>query len=142
MGFYPSGERDYEWQWAYGQSKLANALFARELARRLQASGAAASTRASTSATANSVHPGGIATNLKRHMPDYQQWLVRTFGGLFMKTMEQGAATTCYVATSPALNGVTGHFFADSNPSYPAGFMEDDDMARELWRVSEELVGG
>jgi len=41
----------------------------------------------------------------------------------------------------PALNGVTGHFFADSNPSYPAGFMEDDAMARELWRVSEELVG-
>jgi NAD(P)-dependent dehydrogenase (short-subunit alcohol dehydrogenase family) len=79
-----SGERDYEWQWAYGQSKLANALFARELARRLQASGAAASTKASTlsspGATANSVHPGGIATNLKRHMPDYQQWLVRTFG--------------------------------------------------------------
>jgi len=124
-----------------GQLKLANALFAREFARRLQASGAAASTRASTSATANSVHPGGIATNLKRHMPDYQQWLVRTFGGLFMKTMEQGAATTCYVATSPALNGVTGHFFADSNPSYPAGFMEDDAMARELWRVSEELAG-
>jgi hypothetical protein len=58
-----------------------------------------------------------------------------------MKTLEQGAATTCYVATSPALNGVTGCFFADSNPSYPAGFVEGDDMARELWRVSEELVG-
>jgi hypothetical protein len=57
-------------------------------------------------------------------MPDYQQWLVRTFGGLFMKTMEQGAATTCYVATSLDLNGVTGHFIADSNPSYPDGFME------------------
>ena len=126
-----SGERDYEWQWCYGQSKLANALFARELARRLQGS----------NATANSVHPGGIATNLKRHMPDYQQWLVRTFGGMFMKTMEQGAATSCYVATSPDLNGVTGYFFADSNPSYPAGFIEDDNLARELWRVSEELVG-
>ena len=127
-----SGEQDYAWQWCYGQSKLANALFARELARRLQASG--------SNATANSVHPGGIATNLKRHMPAYQQWLVRTFGGLFMKTMEQGAATSCYVATSPALDGVTGYFFADSNPSYPVGFMEDDNMARELWRVSEELV--
>jgi NAD(P)-dependent dehydrogenase (short-subunit alcohol dehydrogenase family) len=126
-----SGEHDYEWQWCYGQSKLANALFAREFARRLQGS----------NATANSVHPGGIATNLKRHMPDYQQWLVRTFGGLFMKTVEQGAATSCYVATSPELNGVTGYFFGDSNPSYPAGFMEDDAMARELWRVSEELVG-
>jgi NAD(P)-dependent dehydrogenase (short-subunit alcohol dehydrogenase family) len=106
-------------------------LFARELARRLQGS----------NATANSVHPGGIATNLKRHMPDYQQWLVRTFGGMFMKTMEQGAATSCYVATSPELNGVTGYFFADSNPSYPAGFIEDDDLARALWRVSEELAG-
>jgi NAD(P)-dependent dehydrogenase (short-subunit alcohol dehydrogenase family) len=126
-----SGERDYEWQWCYGQSKLANALFAREFARRLQGS----------NATANSVHPGGIATNLKRHMPDYQQWLVRTFGGMFMKTIEQGAATSCYVATNPELNGVTGYFFADSNPSYPAGFMEDDVMARELWQVSEELVG-
>jgi NAD(P)-dependent dehydrogenase (short-subunit alcohol dehydrogenase family) len=128
-----AGEREYSWQWAYGQSKLANALFARELARRLHASG--------SSATANSLHPGGIATNLKRHMPGYQQWLVNTFGGLFMKTMEQGTATTCYVATNPQLKGVTGYFFGDCNPSYPDGFVEDDAMARELWRVSEGLVG-
>ena len=66
---------------------------------------------------------------------------MRTFGGMFMKTLEQGAATTCYAATSPALSRVTGYFFADSNPSCPAGFMEDDDIARELWRVSEALVG-
>jgi NAD(P)-dependent dehydrogenase (short-subunit alcohol dehydrogenase family) len=128
-----SGERDYSWRMAYGQSKLANALFTRELARRLHESG--------SNAVANSVHPGGIATNIKRHMPDYQQWLVRTFGGLFMKTMEEGAATTCYVATSPQLEGVTGYFFANCNPSYPGEYMEDEAMARELWRVSEGLVG-
>ena len=102
-----SGERDYNWRLAYGQSKLANALFAREFARRLYADGKGAR----SAATVNSVHPGGIATNIKRHMPDYQQWLVRTFGSMFMKTMEQGAATTCYVATSPQLEGVTGYFF-------------------------------
>ena len=131
-----SGERDYNWRLAYGQSKLANALFAREFARRLHVDG----NGSRSAATVNSVHPGGIATNIKRHMPDYQQWLVSTFGGLFMKSMEQGAATTCYVATSPQLEGVTGYFFANCNPSYPGEYMEDDVMAGELWRVSEGLV--
>lgn len=130
-----SGERDYSWRWAYGQSKLANALFARELARRLYTGDIKAS------ATANSVHPGGIATNIKRHMPEYQQMLVRWFGGLFMKSLEQGAATSCFVATYPELAGVTGYHFANSNPSYPGHYMEDDAMAAELWTVSEELAG-
>ena len=59
----------------------------------------------------------------------------------FGKTMEQGAATQCYVATSPIIDGVTGYFFSDCNPSYPPGFLEDDDMAQKLWTVSEELTG-
>jgi NAD(P)-dependent dehydrogenase (short-subunit alcohol dehydrogenase family) len=119
----------YDWRTAYGASKLANGLFARELARR----------SADTALTANSLHPGLIHTELWRHEP----WLDRLrmyFRGGRMKTVEQGAATTCYVATSPSLAGVSGHYFEDCNAVIPGGQMENDALAAQLWRVCEELV--
>jgi NAD(P)-dependent dehydrogenase (short-subunit alcohol dehydrogenase family) len=128
-----SGDRDYEPQRAYGQSKLANYLFVRELARRLQGS----------AATANTVHPGVIFTNLGRHLPEWQLVAARLIGWIFMKTIEQGAATSCYVATSAALAGVSGYFFQDCNPLQPEGpYMEDDTLAARLWQVSEALTRG
>jgi len=116
---------------AYGHSKLANALCARALARRLNG----------TPATANSVHPGVINTNLVRNLPWYQQLAVDLFGWTFMKSVEEGAATQTYVATNPALAGVNGYYFVDCNPSpgdTPA--MQDDAMAERLWAVSAELT--
>ena len=81
--------RDYEPMKAYGQSKLANGLFAFELARRLEG----------TNATANAVHPGIINTNLGRHFPFWQRIAANLFGWLFMKSTEAGAATlACYQA--------------------------------------------
>lgn len=128
-----SGDRDYDPQRAYGQSKLANYLFVRELARRLQGS----------AATANTVHPGVILTNLGRHLPEWQLVAARLIGWIFMKTIEQGAATSCYVATNPALAGVSGYFFQDCNPRKPEGpYMEDDALAARLWQTSEELTRG
>lgn len=113
------------WQ-AYGQSKVANGLFSRELARRL----------GDTKATSNSLHPGVIPTNLSRHLPprDIDPNDPR------YKTIPQGAATQCYVATSPDLERVTGYYFSDCNPAEPSHHMQDDDMAAKLWAVSEELV--
>ena len=125
-----SGERDYDPNRMYGQSKLANGLFAFELARRFEGS----------NATANAVHPGIIMTNLARHFPKWQQIAGRLIGWTFMKSMEAGAATTCYVATNPALAGVSGYYFADCNPELPTKQMQDPLLAAKLWEVSEELT--
>jgi NAD(P)-dependent dehydrogenase (short-subunit alcohol dehydrogenase family) len=113
------------WQ-AYGQSKVANGLFSRELARRL----------ADTDATSNSLHPGVIQTNLSRHLPPRE---VDPDDPRF-KSIPQGTATQCYVATSPDLAGVTGYYFVDCNPAEPNHHMQDDEMAAKLWQVSEALV--
>ena len=125
-----SGERDYEPRKAYGHSKLANVLFARELARRL----------GGTPATANSLQPGVIMTNLGRHLPWWQIVTARLFGWAFMKDVGAGAATQVYVATSPLLDGVTGQFFRDCNPIVAGGHLQDDAMAARLWGVSEDLL--
>jgi len=126
---FANGEYD-SWT-AYGHSKLANALCARELARRLSG----------TPTTANSVHPGVIHTNLVRHMPWYTKLGIDLFGWAFMKSIEEGAATQTYVATSPGLVGVNGYYFVDCNPD-PGDTpqMQDDAMALRLWQVSEELT--
>lgn len=127
-----SGERGYDPARAYGQSKLANVLFTLELAGRLR----------ETNATANALRPGVIPTNLGRHMPRWKTWALENLGKPFTKTVEQGAATTCYVATAPSLARVSGYFFNHCNPHRPGGHTEDRDMARRLWTVSEELAAG
>ena len=124
------GSRHYDPWMAYGVSKLANALCARELARQLSDS----------EATANSVHPGVIPTNLVQHLPPWQQWGAKYFGWLFMKTVEEGAATTCYVATSPDLVDVRGFYFADCNVAEGTPYLNDDAMAAKLWQVSVDLT--
>ena len=120
------GAHGYDPAEAYGQSKTANGLFSRELARRL----------ADTNATSNSLHPGVIPTNLARHMPEREY----DMSNPMFKTIPQGTATQCYVATSPDLDRVTGYYFSDCNPAVPSDHMQDDEMAAKLWAVSEELV--
>ena len=112
---------------AYGHSKLANGLFSLELAARLEG----------TSATSNSLHPGVISeTDILRYLPS-ARGTVRSMPG---KNIPQGAATTCYVATYPELADVSGLYFDDCNAVAPGGDMEDSEMARRLWAVSEELT--
>ena len=123
-----SGEMGYDPLTAYGLSKLANGLFSRELARRF----------ADTRATSNSLHPGYIRTNLTRHLPGGDE--EDAIPGARMKSIPQGAATTCYVAMHPDLQYVTGHYFADCNPALPNAHMQDDEMAARLWAVSERLT--
>jgi NAD(P)-dependent dehydrogenase (short-subunit alcohol dehydrogenase family) len=127
-----SGERDYDPWKMYGVSKLANGLFSMQLTKRL----------ADTNATSNAVHPGIIKTNLGRHFPWWQKIAASLIGWTFMKSVEAGAATQCYVATAPALNGISGHYFADCNPLLPDPRMLDEQMAAKLWAVSEELAAG
>lgn len=125
-----SGERDYQPNKMYGQSKLANHLYVRELTRRFDG----------TPTTANSVHPGIINTNLGRHFPKWQLAMAKVIGWTFMKSTEAGAATQTYVATAPALADVSGCYFADCNAEVPEGEMDNDALAAKLWDVSVDLT--
>ncbi len=125
-----SGDRDYTPWKAYGQSKIANLLFARELARRFEG----------TKQTANSVHPGGRFTNVSRHMTSGVRSIFWGLGGPFMRDVGQGAATQCYVAVHPAAAAVSGKYFADCNVAEPREDGTDAATAAKLWTVSEEIV--
>jgi WW domain-containing oxidoreductase len=114
----------------YGQSKLANILFTKELTRRF----------AGTKKTANAVHPGVIATNLNRHMNPVARVIFGVFGPLLLKTVGQGAATEVFVATSPTLADVSGEYFADCNIAVPRPDANDAELAKKLWDVSEKIV--
>ncbi|KAK8690373.1 hypothetical protein V6N13_073907 [Hibiscus sabdariffa] len=116
---------------AYGQSKLANVLHANELARRLKEDG--------VDITANSLHPGGIATNLFRHM-SLVGGIVNIFGKIALKNIQQGAATTCYVALHPQVKGVSGEYFKDSNIGKASAHGKDVELAKKLWDFSMEMV--
>jgi WW domain-containing oxidoreductase len=125
-----SGERDYVPWKAYGQSKMANLLFAKELARRF----------AGTKKTANGVHPGVIATNLTRHMNPAAGAVWKGVSPLFLKSVGEGAATQVYVAVHPAAATTTGEYWADCNPKAPRADANDAALARKLWEKSEEIV--
>ncbi|MEO8361818.1 MAG: SDR family oxidoreductase [Vicinamibacteria bacterium] len=127
-----SGERDYTAWKTYGQSKMANLLFAKELARRFEG----------TKKTANSVHPGVIATNLWRHTNPLMALGVAVAGVFYTKSPEQGAATQCYVAVHPDAAKISGQYFADCNVAKPREDGSDAETARRLWTVSEEIVAG
>ncbi|KAA3469934.1 short-chain dehydrogenase TIC 32, chloroplastic-like [Gossypium australe] len=116
---------------AYGQSKLANVLHANELARRLKEDEVAI--------TANSLHPGAIATNLFRHS-NLINGLVGLVGKYVIKNVEQGAATTCYVALHPQVTGNTGLYFADSNVAETSLQANDNALARKLWDFTFTLI--
>lgn len=112
---------------SYGQSKLANILHANELARRFKEEG--------LNITANSVHPGAIATNLLRHHSFFNA-IVSTIVTYVLKNVPQGAATQCYVALHPQVKGVTGEYFVDSNIAKPSSYAQDPELAKKLWDFS------
>jgi NAD(P)-dependent dehydrogenase (short-subunit alcohol dehydrogenase family) len=116
--------------YAYGRSKLANVLMTRELARRLK----------ETSATANAIHPGVVATNIFQNLPRPIRSILNSAGKFFMKDLETGAATMCYVATNPALESVSGRYFNNCKPEKPSPQAQDDILAARLWSVSEDLT--
>jgi len=137
-------DRPYEPWTAYGQSKTANVLFAVEATRRW----------AADAITANALMPGGIWTNLQRHVDveTRARWdAAASSGAVAMKTPEQGAATSVLLATSPQLEGIGGRYFEDCNeaPVVPAdepgsaGVREyalDPDAARRLWDISLQML--
>jgi WW domain-containing oxidoreductase len=125
-----TGEKRYAPFTFYGQSKLANLLMSNELARRLEGS----------RATSNAIHPGIIMTPLVRNVGNVRATLVGFLGWPFARSVEQGAATQCYVASSPNLEGVSGRYFADCNPARMSAHGQNPELASRLWSVSEELL--
>jgi NAD(P)-dependent dehydrogenase (short-subunit alcohol dehydrogenase family) len=124
------GEKAYNPWRAYGQSKLANLLFARHLARRL----------AGTGQTANALHPGVIATSLTRNTSAHIDVLLKLASPLVFKSIQEGAATQCYVATHPSLATVSGEYFSHCNLAASTAHGSDLTMAARLWDVSERIV--
>jgi len=118
----------------YGDSKLANILFVKALAKRLP-----------EGVEAFAVHPGVILTNLSQGM-GFLGVVFRAFGltlgRFFMKSVPQGAATTVYAATAPELNGQSGAYLSDCALARPIPAAEDPDLAEAVWMESERCVKG
>jgi len=121
------GETAYSAWRAYFQSKLANLLFSNELAKRL----------AGTSITSNTLHPGGVKTDIMRDASPVN----RLFSALFFNSPERGARTSVYLASSPEVEGVTGGYFIACKTRRPAPVARDEAVARRLWEDSAALCG-
>jgi len=122
-------ERRYSGWRSYGDSKLMNLMFTNELNRRLDGSGV----------TAAALHPGMVTTELGRDQKGWLNWVgivVRPF----MKTAEQGAATTLYAATCPEPLQPDESYLADCAPARPARLAGDRDVAARLWALSRRLT--
>ncbi|MCO4768725.1 MAG: SDR family oxidoreductase [Deltaproteobacteria bacterium] len=121
--------RSYDGMGAYNDSKLANVLFAAELARRHPA------------ITSNSLHPGVVKTHLATDKPGFQAWFFRNIlQRFFALQADDGAATSVFLATDPSVDGVTGKYFAKCAEVTPSAAGQDEAMAKRLWEASEALV--
>ena len=111
----------------YGVSKLCNVLFARELARRWAGSGV----------TTYALHPGVVATDIWRRVPQPLHWLMTRF----MISADVGARTTVMCATAPELAGASGRYYDREREVSPSRLAQDDALAARLWDESEKMVG-
>lgn len=132
--------RDYQRWSAYGQSKLANLLFNRELQRRLTAAG--------SPVLAIAAHPGYAATELQSHTETFLDGLMAIGNRILAQSAEMGALPELYAATAPdvkpggyygptGLGGTRGY----PGPSGCTAAAKDDEVARKLWELSEQLTG-
>jgi NAD(P)-dependent dehydrogenase (short-subunit alcohol dehydrogenase family) len=126
--------RKYSPMGAYGSSKLANVLFTRALAKRLQG----------TAVTATCVHPGLVRSNFGGNNASDVSPLVKAIFGLvmrFARSPEKGAETVLHLAASSQVQGASGGYYVDCKLTRPSSAAQDDDAADRLWQMSEQLVG-
>jgi NAD(P)-dependent dehydrogenase (short-subunit alcohol dehydrogenase family) len=123
------GEKKWSGLFAYYQSKLANILFTRELARRID-----------PRITANSLHPGAIASGFARNNKGIIGFGWRLLAP-FLLTSEEGAKTSIFLATDPSVAKTTGLYFDKCAERKPSRHGRNDDDAKRLWEISEKLVG-
>jgi NAD(P)-dependent dehydrogenase (short-subunit alcohol dehydrogenase family) len=114
----------------YGASKLCNIWFARESARKL----------AAKNVTSNALHPGAVASNFGATGSAVYRFATK-LATPFLKTSAQGARTSIYLASSPAVEAVTGLYYVNEKPAKPSRRARDDNSAARLWQLSEQLCG-
>ncbi|KAK7913641.1 hypothetical protein WMY93_013852 [Mugilogobius chulae] len=127
-------DKDYRREISYRQSKLANVLFGKELAARLEGSGV----------TVYSLHPGVILTELGRHfVPTLALWkrIIAMPLMMFIKTPWEGAQTTIYCAVEESLANESGFYYSDCARKTPAPQAQDETAAKKLWDLSASMVG-
>lgn len=118
------GKKSWGSMQSYAQSKLANILFTRRLAKELEGSGV----------TANCLHPGVVNTQLFSKLPGF----IQKISSLFMITPEKGAQTSIYLATSPEVENITGEYFDKQKIAKTTAHARDMQVADKLWEVSKE----
>ncbi len=123
------GEKHYDIDKAYNQSKLANVLFTYELARRLRGTGV----------TVNSMEPGMTATEFGREYTGFKAFMSKAWRP-FMASPEKTAETAIYLAASPEVEGVSGKHFVKCRSVKLSKASYDEGLARQLWEVSERLT--
>ncbi|HZC07116.1 MAG TPA: SDR family oxidoreductase [Ktedonobacterales bacterium] len=122
--------RGYRAWRAYGESKLANVMFTYALARRLEGTGV----------TANTLHPGFVATNFARNNgPRWQAAM--TLARPFAISPERGAQTSIYLASSPDVAGISGKYFIKEKPANSSNVAYDVNAQEQLWSLSERMTG-
>ena len=124
-------KEEYSGWKAYSRSKYCNILFTKELAKRLEKDGI----------TVNAVHPGGERTEIAEKNANWYTKLGWTIMKPFMITVEKGAATSIYLASSPDVSGKTGHYWVKSKQEWSNRPSQDEANWLALWNKSEELVG-
>ncbi|XP_058053582.1 retinol dehydrogenase 12-like [Anopheles bellator] len=129
-----NSERSYNQVTAYCQSKLANVMFTRELAKRL----------AGTGVTAYALHPGTVDTDLPRHMGSlfflFDHKLVKPLLRIAFKTPLSGAQTTLYTALDEDLAGESGKYYADCREQKLSKYARNDELAAWLWDESAKMT--
>ncbi|TKS87445.1 Retinol dehydrogenase 12 [Collichthys lucidus] len=120
-----NSEKSYDKKGAYSQSKLANVLFTRSLAKRLEGTGV----------TTYSLHPGVVQTDLWRHLSGPQQFVMKAISP-FTKNSTQGAQTSIYCAVEPTLEKESGGYYSDCAPADCSAAGKDDALAEKLWALT------
>jgi NAD(P)-dependent dehydrogenase (short-subunit alcohol dehydrogenase family) len=132
MGFDDmQAESGYKTFREYGRSKLANILFTRSLAGRLQGTGI----------TVNSLHPGAVATSLGTNNEGMLSRLLPMLLKPFFRTPEKGAATSIFLCCEDSVGATSGGYFANCKPATPKPWALDDEAAQRLWEYTEQSIG-
>lgn len=123
------GEKNWSSLASYGNAKLANIFFTKELARRLS----------DTPVTVNALHPGVVNTGFGGNFKGLWKVLLGLMRP-FMLTPEKGAATSIYLASSPDVANVSGSYFVKRKEAESSSISHSEEHQKRLWEVSEELA--
>jgi|TARA_B100000809_G_scaffold265770_1_gene325647 retinol dehydrogenase-12 len=124
-------EKEYKTMRVYGQSKLANILFTRELSEKLEGKGI----------TVNCLHPGFVNTGIGSNNSPTLGRILMAMARPFSRKTDKGAETSIYLCVSPEVEGISGEYYIDCEVSKISGAARSKDNAEKLWNISSELTG-